>query len=91
MSEGEQSRPSGVEVTLNRDLGLAEVLMIGLGPNIGSSIFLLIGLARAVNIVTMKFRRKVTRRAGEAICGSRRASSSPWGSWEVGCHGSAIA
>jgi amino acid transporter len=45
MSEGEQSLSSGVEVNLNRDLGLAEVLMIGLGPNIGSSVFLLIGLA----------------------------------------------
>ena len=45
MSEEEQSRSSGVEVTLNRDLGMAEVLMIGLGPNIGSSVFLLIGLA----------------------------------------------
>lgn len=38
-----------VEVSLSRDLGLAEVLMIGLGPNIGSSIFLLIGIA--TNIV----------------------------------------
>lgn len=38
-----------VKVTLSRDLGLAEVLMIGLGPNIGSSIFLLIGIA--TNIV----------------------------------------
>ena len=38
-----------VEVSLSRDLGLAEVLVIGLGPNIGSSIFLLIGIA--TNIV----------------------------------------
>lgn len=35
----------GVEVTLRRDLGLLEVLMIGIGPNIGSSIFVLIGIA----------------------------------------------
>ncbi|MDD1767206.1 MAG: amino acid permease, partial [Methanomassiliicoccales archaeon] len=34
-----------VEVSLRRDLGLLEVLMIGLGPNIGSSIFVLIGFA----------------------------------------------
>ena len=34
-----------VEVTLRRDLGLLEVLMIGIGPNIGSSIFILIGIA----------------------------------------------
>ncbi|HVO77734.1 MAG TPA: amino acid permease [Methanomassiliicoccales archaeon] len=34
-----------VEVTLRRDLGLLEVLMIGIGPNIGSSIFVLIGFA----------------------------------------------
>jgi amino acid transporter/nucleotide-binding universal stress UspA family protein len=33
-----------VEVTLRRDLGLLEVLMIGIGPNIGSTIFLLIGI-----------------------------------------------
>ena len=42
----ETSKPSGeVEVTLRRDLGLLEVLMIGIGPNIGSSIFVLIGFA----------------------------------------------
>jgi APA family basic amino acid/polyamine antiporter len=35
----------GVEVALRRDLGLLEVLMIGIGPNIGSSIFVLIGIA----------------------------------------------
>ena len=34
-----------VQVTLRRDLGLLEVLMIGIGPNIGSSIFILIGAA----------------------------------------------
>lgn len=39
---------NGVEVTLSRDLGLAEVLMIGLGPNIGSTIFLLIGFAAGI-------------------------------------------
>jgi amino acid transporter/nucleotide-binding universal stress UspA family protein len=43
----EASKPPSeeVEVTLRRDLGLAEVLMIGLGPNIGSTIFVLIGFA----------------------------------------------
>jgi basic amino acid/polyamine antiporter, APA family len=46
----EEARPSSsgtgtVEVTLRRDLGLLEVLMIGIGPNIGSSIFVLIGIA----------------------------------------------
>lgn len=45
MTEEHSPPSSGVEVTLNRDLGLGEVLMIGIGPNIGSSIFLLIGLA----------------------------------------------
>jgi len=35
----------GVEVTLRRDLGLLEVLMIGIGPNIGSTIFVLVGIA----------------------------------------------
>ena len=34
-----------VQVTLRRDLGLLEVLMIGIGPNIGSTIFILIGSA----------------------------------------------
>jgi amino acid transporter/nucleotide-binding universal stress UspA family protein len=48
MTEEQSPQSSGVEVTLNRDLGLAEVLMIGIGPNIGSSIFLLIGLATDV-------------------------------------------
>lgn len=33
-----------IEVSLQRDLGMWEVLMIGLGPNIGSTIFLLVGL-----------------------------------------------
>lgn len=45
MTDEHAPHSSGVEVTLSRDLGLAEVLMIGIGPNIGSSIFLLIGLA----------------------------------------------
>jgi len=48
MTEEHAPHTSGVEVTLNRDLGLAEVLMIGIGPNIGSSIFLLIGLATEI-------------------------------------------
>ncbi len=33
----------GVEVKLERDLGMWEVLMIGLGPTLGSTIFLLVG------------------------------------------------
>jgi len=37
-----------VEVSPSRDLGLAEVLMIGPGPNIGSSISLLIGMATSI-------------------------------------------
>jgi amino acid transporter len=45
MTDEHAPHSSGVEVKLSRDLGLAEVLMIGIGPNIGSSIFLLIGLA----------------------------------------------
>jgi amino acid transporter len=48
MTDEKGAHPSGVEVTLSRDLGLAEVLMIGLGPNIGSSIFLLIGFAAGI-------------------------------------------
>ncbi|MCU0862048.1 MAG: amino acid permease, partial [Methanomassiliicoccales archaeon] len=39
------SGSGGVEVTLRRDLGLLEVLMIGIGPNIGSTIFVLVGIA----------------------------------------------
>ena len=39
------AKPGEVEVTLRRDLGLLEVLMIGIGPNIGSTIFVLIGIA----------------------------------------------
>ena len=46
MTDEQAAPPSGVEVTLSRELGLSEVLMIGIGPNIGSSIFLLIGFAR---------------------------------------------
>jgi amino acid transporter/nucleotide-binding universal stress UspA family protein len=48
MIEEHPSQTSEVEVTLSRDLGLAEVLMIGLGPNIGSTIFLLIGTATGI-------------------------------------------
>ena len=39
----ESKGQDGVEVTLRRDLGLLEVLMIGIGPNIGSTIFVLVG------------------------------------------------
>ena len=38
-----RGRGSEVEVKLRRDLGLLEIVMIGLGPTIGSTIFLLIG------------------------------------------------
>ncbi|MBI0583409.1 MAG: amino acid permease [Methanomassiliicoccus sp.] len=48
MTDEQTVRTSEVEVTLSRDLGLAEVLMIGLGPNIGSTIFLLIGAATGI-------------------------------------------
>ena len=44
--EAETGKETGeVQVTLRRDLGLLEVLMIGIGPNIGSTIFILIGSA----------------------------------------------
>lgn len=43
-----ENRQDGVEVTLRRDLGLLEVLMIGIGPNIGSTIFILIGTAAGI-------------------------------------------
>jgi amino acid transporter/nucleotide-binding universal stress UspA family protein len=48
MTDERAHNSTGVEVSLSRDLGLAEVLMIGLGPNIGSSIFLLIGFAAGI-------------------------------------------
>ncbi len=38
-----RGRGTEVEVKLRRDLGLLEIVMIGLGPTIGSTIFLLIG------------------------------------------------
>ncbi len=44
----ESKGQDGVEVTLRRDLGLLEVLMIGIGPNIGSTIFILIGTAAGI-------------------------------------------
>jgi amino acid transporter/nucleotide-binding universal stress UspA family protein len=43
--QGKDMPASEVEVTLRRDLGLLEVLMIGIGPNIGSTIFVLVGIA----------------------------------------------
>lgn len=36
-------RDGGVQVTFRRDLGLLEITMIGLGPTIGTTIFLLVG------------------------------------------------
>jgi len=44
-AEATDQKQSEVQVTLRRDLGLLEVLMIGIGPNIGSTIFILIGTA----------------------------------------------
>jgi len=44
--EGERS--STVEVSLKRDLGLLEVLMIGVGPTIGSTIFILVGFGVSI-------------------------------------------
>jgi len=37
-----------VEVSLKRDLSLLEVLMIGVGPNIGSTIFVLVGFGVSI-------------------------------------------
>lgn len=48
MEQPVENRQDGVEVTLRRDLGLLEVLMIGIGPNIGSTIFILIGTAAGI-------------------------------------------
>jgi amino acid transporter len=64
--ENRGGQNSGVEVSLNRSLGLLEVLMIGVGPNIGSTIFILVGfgvsiagpallLALALNFVVTLF------------------------------------
>src|SRR2546428_1715550 len=36
-------KPEDVEVRFRRDLGLLEITMIGLGPTIGTTIFLLVG------------------------------------------------
>ena len=38
-----RGRAAEVEVKLRRDLGLLEIVMIGLGPTIGTTIFLLVG------------------------------------------------
>ncbi len=48
MTEPMEHKSGEVEVTLRRDLGLLEVLMIGIGPNIGSTIFILIGAASGI-------------------------------------------
>ncbi|MEM2944214.1 MAG: amino acid permease [Methanomassiliicoccales archaeon] len=45
MDEFSGNSLQSVEITLRRDLGLLEVLMIGIGPNIGSTIFVLVGIA----------------------------------------------
>ena len=41
--QGQTGQNSDVKVALKRDLGLWEILMIGLGPTLGSTIFLLVG------------------------------------------------
>ena len=41
---GTQRPPAGVEIELRRELGLLDVVMIGLGPTLGSTIFILLGL-----------------------------------------------
>lgn len=43
-----RGRGGEVEVKLRRDLGLLEIVMIGLGPTIGSTIFLLVGPGFAI-------------------------------------------
>jgi amino acid transporter/nucleotide-binding universal stress UspA family protein len=43
MGSGSEAAGDHVEVKLKRDLGLLEVVMIGLGPTLGSTIFLLVG------------------------------------------------
>ena len=43
-----RGRGAEVEVKLRRDLGLLEIVMIGLGPTIGSTIFLLVGPGFAI-------------------------------------------
>ena len=40
---GQPTSDTQVEVKLKRDLGLFSILMIGLGPTLGSTIFLLVG------------------------------------------------
>ncbi|MFP4170151.1 MAG: amino acid permease [Methanomassiliicoccales archaeon] len=47
-SEGQEGGSGGVEVSLRRNLGLLEVLMIGVGPNIGSTIFVLVGFGVSI-------------------------------------------
>ncbi len=41
--QGQTSQNRDVKVALKRDIGLWEILMIGLGPTLGSTIFLLVG------------------------------------------------
>ena len=43
-----RGRGGEVEVKLRRDLGLLEIVMIGLGPTIGTTIFLLVGPGYAI-------------------------------------------
>ena len=49
MTEPVVEKSGEVEVTLRRDLSLLGVLMIGIGPNIGSTIFILIGAAAGIS------------------------------------------
>ncbi len=43
MGSENEAEEGAVEVKLKRDLGLLEIIMIGLGPTLGSTIFLLVG------------------------------------------------
>lgn len=73
-----RGRRSEVEVKFRRDLGLLEITMIGLGPTIGSTIFLLVGpgfaitgpsliLAFALNFVVTLFTAMAYMELGSAF------------------------
>jgi len=47
-SEPKAEKGTDVEVKLKRDLGLLEIIMIGLGPTLGSTIFLLVGFGLVI-------------------------------------------
>ena len=47
-AEPKAEKGTDVEVKLKRDLGLLEIIMIGLGPTLGSTIFLLVGFGLVI-------------------------------------------